>query len=205
MKITIIEFQIIQSLVILIFLVFVSDLRKKNLTKSLINPILLQIMKAVYVIPLGLFLLAVITMNSVLFKDWIALILTITGLIIVVIAKITLGTNHSWTGYGAFPKSFSASGIYSLIRHPMYLGIYLCIIGMILFIFRHLSLPLFIVDIIGSGYIFFILYTSAKKETEHLISIFGNTFEKYRDDVPAYLPKFYRKGVNLNNQYDKLP
>ena len=193
MNLIILSFQIIQTLVILIFLVFVSDLRKKNQTKSLINPVLLIIMKITYVIPLGLFLLAVITLNNVFIKDWVALLLTIVGVIIVIIAKTTLGGHHSWTGYGAFPKSFSASGIYSKIRHPMYLGIYLCIIGMVLFIFKHLSLPLFIIDVVGSGYIVFILYTSAKKETEHLIGLFGTHFENYCNEVPAYLPRVYKK------------
>lgn len=150
-------------------------------------------MKAVYVIPLGLFLVSVITMNSIFYKDWIALLITIAGAIIVIIAKVTLGNNHSWTGYGSFPKSFSASGIYSIIRHPMYLGIYLCIIGMVLFIYKHLSFPLLVIDIIGSGYIIFILYTSAKKETEHLISLFGDNFEKYRSKVPAYLPRIIKE------------
>ena len=193
MKATVLSFQIIQALVILVFLVFVSDIRKKNKTKLLINPLLLRIMKVIYAIPLGLFLFAVITMKSIFIKDWIALLLTVVGLIIVINAKTTLGDNHSWTGYGTFPKSFSATGIYSIIRHPMYLGIYLCIIGMILFIFNHLSLPLFILDIIGSGYIIFILNTSAKRETEHLKGLFGNHFEKYCNTIPAYLPRIYKK------------
>ena len=119
----------VQTLIILPF-AFFSDLRKKDKTKKPLNQTLLVSKKVIYLIPLLIFLFSVFRSNTFLVSDFLSLLFTLVGFAIVMVAKISLGTYNSWTGFGTLPKAFLSKGIYSIIRHPMYTGIFTCIIGM---------------------------------------------------------------------------
>ena len=70
-------YKIIQTLIILLFALFVSDLRRKNKTIELLNGKLIVFMKIVYIIPLLIFLISVINSDSFLITDVIGMSLTI--------------------------------------------------------------------------------------------------------------------------------
>jgi len=181
-------YKIFQILIILLFAFFVSDLRRKNVTKELLNGKLILLMKIIYIIPLLIFLISVINSDELLITDIISMSFTIVGLVIVILAKLTLGVNHSWTGYGTFPEEFLRKGIFSKIRHPMYTGIFICIFGMWFHVFWHATLLLAIINFSCSLFIFYVLISSARKETEHLINLFGDDYEHYANRVHPFLP-----------------
>lgn len=181
-------YKIVQTLIILLFAFFVSDLRKKNQTKKLLNQTLLVSMKVIYLIPLLIFLFSVFRSNTFLVSDFLSLLFTLVGLAIVMVAKISLGTYHSWTGLGTYPKAFLSKGIYSKIRHPMYTGIFTCIIGMWFHVFWHASLFLIITNFCCSLFIFYVLISSSHKEEEHLLLLFGNDYQQYLNQVHPFLP-----------------
>jgi protein-S-isoprenylcysteine O-methyltransferase Ste14 len=73
------------------------------------------------------------------------------------------------------------SGVYSRVRHPMYLGILLFCLG---FIFVSLSILS-----LGVWFVFFILYDKMTSfEEEDLIRIFGEEYVAYQQRVGKWIP-----------------
>ncbi len=78
------------------------------------------------------------------------------------------------------------SGIYSLVRHPMYLGTLMFCLG---FLFIIPSLPSF-----GVWTAFFIFYDKmATNEEKDLIHILGIEYINYQKRVPKWLPRWKRR------------
>ena len=74
------------------------------------------------------------------------------------------------------------TGIYSIVRHPQYLGGLLAHIGMFFLLsagYSLLSTPLMAV----------IIYTISRKEEKELIKEFGEEYEDYRKKVPMLMPR----------------
>jgi len=77
-------------------------------------------------------------------------------------------------------------GVYSWIRHPMYLGILVCCLG---FFFISPSLLSF-----GVWIIFFILYDKmATYEEKDLIRLLGEEYIAYQKRVPKWCPRLQRR------------
>jgi len=81
-----------------------------------------------------------------------------------------------------------SSGIYSIIRHPQYLGGILAHIGISFLLSSFLSL-------ITTPIVIILNFLISWKEEKELIKEFGNEYEDYKNKVPMFLPKL-RKRVN---------
>jgi hypothetical protein len=80
-------------------------------------------------------------------------------------------------------RELAAGGPYRLIRHPLYLGTFLTGLGLALAGGRWWLPVLFMV-------LFAWLYGRAiEAEERELASRFGVVFERYREEVPAFLPR----------------
>jgi len=78
------------------------------------------------------------------------------------------------------------SGVYSLVRHPMYLGILMCCLGFFFITPSLLSL--------GVWTAFFIFYDKmATYEEKDLIRILGEEYITYQRRVPKWFPRPKRK------------
>lgn len=80
-------------------------------------------------------------------------------------------------------KEVIESGIYSKIRHPQYLAAILAHVGFSIFfsgLFSFFVTPLII----------FYNYITAWKEEKELMKEFGKDYEKYKERVPMFLPRF---------------
>jgi protein-S-isoprenylcysteine O-methyltransferase Ste14 len=83
------------------------------------------------------------------------------------------------------------SGVYSWVRHPMYLGILLCCLG---FFFISSSLLSF-----GVWLAFFILYDKmATYEEKDLIRILGEEYTAYQKRVPKWFPRIRHRSYLEN-------
>jgi protein-S-isoprenylcysteine O-methyltransferase Ste14 len=74
------------------------------------------------------------------------------------------------------------SGVYSIVRHPQYLGGLLAHVGISFLLSAWLSLlftPLVVV----------LLYVVSRKEEEELIKEFGKEYEDYKKKVPMFIPR----------------
>ena len=77
-------------------------------------------------------------------------------------------------------------GIFSFVRHPIYLSeivLYLGLLGL------NISLSAALIWVIA---IFFLYYIS-RYEEKLLLAKFGKEYEKYMKEVPMWFPRFYRK------------
>lgn len=80
----------------------------------------------------------------------------------------------------AVPK-LEITGIHKYVRHPLYLGTFLFLIGLFL------AFPL-LSNFIGVAIIIIYTLIGIKFEEKKLIRIFGSSYELYREKVPMIIP-----------------
>jgi protein-S-isoprenylcysteine O-methyltransferase Ste14 len=73
-------------------------------------------------------------------------------------------------------------GVYSVVRHPQYLGGFLAHIGVSILLSAWLST-------ITTPLIFLLLLLISYKEEKELIKEFGREYEKYKENVSMFIPK----------------
>jgi protein-S-isoprenylcysteine O-methyltransferase Ste14 len=130
-----------------------------------------------HLVPLALTILSVYFWINNFAQNWIyfsGLIINIIGLVIWWSAKVTLSENWD-AGYGQPKiKKLVTWGIYSKIRHPLYWGINLTLIGMSLI---HLNICLIIPAIAIVVYFFWRM----RVETRFLIKSLGKRYLDYKN------------------------
>ena len=124
----VIIFKIIQLIILGIFVVYISDFRRKKGMIPLIGEKWTLLLKASYMVPLVAYIFVLVSSNNILYYDLIALGVTLLSTIVVVKAKRDLSVHHTWVGYFNSASKFTTNGIYSYIRHPIYTGIYIFVI-----------------------------------------------------------------------------
>ena len=83
------------------------------------------------------------------------------------------------------PKELVLTGLYRLIRNPMYDGVLLVILGHFLW-FESWSLILYAMVVFAAFHTFVTMY-----EEPHLKKTFGQTYEDYCKRVPRWIPKLH--------------
>lgn len=118
---------------------------------------------------------------------WIALsiVLVVLGFLI---RAYTIGTTPRGTSgrntRQQVAETLNTSGIYSIVRHPLYLGNYLMWAGLALFTF---NLWYFIII----SLIFWLYYERIMLAEEMFLQHrFGNQFSEWASQVPAFFPRF---------------
>ena len=180
-------FKLIQFSVSIIFVVFISDFRKKSGMTPLLDEKITRLLKISYLFPLIIFSYSLVVMENVTIVDFFGLSLTVLGTVTAAKAKLDLGICHTWTGYCKESSSLRADGIYAYIRHPLYTGIYLFIIGGLSTVTIHA--PWYLTTVVVGMVIFIMsfLAIAASKETDYLRMQLGETFENYQQ-VHPFLP-----------------
>jgi protein-S-isoprenylcysteine O-methyltransferase Ste14 len=81
-------------------------------------------------------------------------------------------------------ETLNTTGLYSVVRHPLYLGNFFIFLGIILFI----QTPWFIIFTILSFWLYYERIMFA--EEEFLREKFGEAFKQWAEKTPAFLPRF---------------
>ncbi|MCB0421643.1 MAG: hypothetical protein KDD61_11645 [Bdellovibrionales bacterium] len=148
----------------------------------------------------GLFLVALSQLTQVLWWDWTLLGLMGVGAMIVAVAQRKLNASgaFTWTGYALKTPKLVTGGIYSKVRHPLYLGVYCVEIGaagVILFRFEKLFSewggPLFVLTSVCLLFAMTFNAVLASRESQYLQEVFGPEYITYKKAVPAVLPKWW--------------
>lgn len=93
---------------------------------------------------------------------------------------------RSWAnGYAVKMEKLTTSGPYSFIRHPLYLGTMLIVIGFIIMLKIYYVGGLFLVFMI------MVYYTTIKKEEAMLEAKFKDAYIKYKKKIPSMVPTFF--------------
>lgn len=122
---------------------------------------------------------------------WIAVVLSFAGFVVraITIGTTPAGTSGRNTKEGQVAEELNTGGIYSVIRHPLYLGNYLMWIGIVIFTFN-------IWFVIAVSLAFWLYYERIMfAEERFLEKKFGQAYLDWSLTAPAFIPSFkkYRK------------
>ncbi|NLL61861.1 MAG: isoprenylcysteine carboxylmethyltransferase family protein [Candidatus Atribacteria bacterium] len=183
-------FQIVAIMLLLFFSIYISDFRNKKGMRPLLNSRILFILKIFYFIPIFIYLYVIFNLTQILPFSYFGLIFTFVGTLLVVKAKFDLGKYHTWAGQILFSTRVITGGIYSFIRHPIYTGIGVFMLGGVMIGIHNNPFSALETAVI----IFFViliqlfLIISAAKESIFLQDKFGKQFMEYKKQVHAFLP-----------------
>lgn len=115
---------------------------------------------------------------------WLGLVLTVIGVAISLAARFTLGRN--WSGVVTLKDSHELirNGVYSRMRHPIYSGQFVALLGVALISTR-------LQNFLGFVIIYFTYYFKARREEEFLRGEFGPAFEEHVRHTGMFLPKLF--------------
>lgn len=77
------------------------------------------------------------------------------------------------------------NGMFSKVRHPIYLGAMLVYVGVLIITLSYLGIFVFFLVVA-------LYYWLAKHEEELMLKVFGDSYRDYIRDVPMWLPKFFQ-------------
>jgi len=124
---------------------------------------------------------------------WVAIALSVLGFIIraISIATTPKGTSGRNTKEGQVAESLNTTGIYSVVRHPLYLGNYFMWIGIVLFTFNWW----FVITVSLAFWLYYERIMFA--EERFLERKFGNSYMNRANKTPAFIPclKKYKKNI----------
>jgi len=125
--------------------------------------------------------------------SWIAISLSVLGFIIraISIATTPKGTSGRNTKDGQVAESLNTTGIYSTVRHPLYLGNYFMWIGIVLYTFNFSFV--IIVSLLYWLYYERIMFA----EERFLEKKFGDEYMNWAATIPAFFPAFKRYEKNV--------
>jgi protein-S-isoprenylcysteine O-methyltransferase Ste14 len=106
----------------------------------------------------------------------------VAGIIIIALACYFIGSGLK-TVFGEVrnPPQIITNGVFSIVRHPVYLGSILAILGLIIMTLSLLSLVIWFITVIFYYYI-------SRYEENLLIARFGKEYEDYMKKVPMLFP-----------------
>ena len=141
--------------------------------------ILIPLMVYIYIFPKLFF-----TSN----ENWlyICLLISFSGQMIriITVGFTPLGTSGRNTKKQV-ARVLNTTGIYSLVRHPLYLGNYLIWFGLILYCYNIFSL------VIVSIYYYYYYQKIMYAEEDFLITKFNSNYYQWSKNVPSFIPKIH--------------
>lgn len=116
-------------------------------------------------------------------QQWIGIALTYAGMVLAIWARIILGANWSARVTLKVGHELIRSGPYAYVRHPIYSGLLLAMIGTALVIgeWRGL-LPILLVAVAH--------HLKARREEQLLTQEFGDQYLEYRRNTGGLVPRF---------------
>jgi len=120
------------------------------------------------------------------FASWIGVILLGLGLGLAVWARRHLGSNWSGIVTQKHGHELIRSGPYRCVRHPIYSGLLLAMLGTAIAVGQWRAL-------IGFPLIAMSLLLRLRTEERFMDETFGSEYASYRAEVPALIPRFIRR------------
>jgi len=119
---------------------------------------------------------------------WIGVALTAAGVAIAIWARWHLGTN--WSGVVTLKEGHELirSGPYRNIRHPIYTGILLALLGTAVAVGE-------VRGLLGVAIAWLSFYTKARREESFLTQEFGDRFAEHRRHTGMFLPRFSWRSI----------
>tara|TARA_Y100000294_G_scaffold147405_1_gene143266 strand:- start:3164 stop:3727 length:564 start_codon:yes stop_codon:yes gene_type:complete len=150
--------------------------REEGSKKGNWSELLLVIVPKNILVIITVYLLAIGIPRTPIF--WIGWLIFLVGIIIRMIALKQIGSMYSTNVEIRHQHKLICTGIYSLVRHPLYLAYFVDTFGVILFLQKIYFYPILILTFWG-------LKIRLRNEERELINFFGNVYKEYSLKVPA--------------------
>ena len=113
--------------------------------------------------------------------QWLGTAMVAAGLAFMAWARVHLGGN--WSGWVALKQSHELirSGPYGVVRHPIYSGLLLAILGTAIAFGRLRDVLAFVLMAVA-------VWRKAGLEESYLMGIFPDSYARYRSEVPGLFP-----------------
>ncbi len=124
---------------------------------------------------------------------YVAILSSLSGFVIraVSIATTPKGTSGRNTIKGQIAESLNTTGIYSVVRHPLYLGNYLLWIGIVLFTYSWAY-------VVIVSLLFWLYYERIMFAEERFLERkFGDEYMQWAHKIPAFIPSFKKYEANV--------
>ncbi len=146
-----------------------------------------SVLATVLLVPIFLFLATaesafVFPKNAV--TDFLALVFAAYGVIVIKMSFRHYGLKEFVGLKNDQQEAFKDAGILSKIRHPIYAGTILLVVGFVLFIPKGYNVA-------TACWVFLYLPIGIKLEEKKLIKKYGQQYEDYRKRVPAIFPRLF--------------
>jgi protein-S-isoprenylcysteine O-methyltransferase Ste14 len=188
----VLAFKLVQFAILSVFIAFISDFRSKEGMVPLVSERWTCLLKFSYLVPFAVYAQVLVSITSVSLLDAFSIGLTLLGTALVAKAKIDLASHHTWAGYCAASSGLITEGIYAYIRHPIYTGIYVLILGSLFTILPRINLSVSMAlpaaALVSVSYTMGFIAYLANKETAALLAKCGPPFKRYVESVHAFLP-----------------
>jgi protein-S-isoprenylcysteine O-methyltransferase Ste14 len=188
----VLAFKLFQFVILCVFIALISDFRKKKGMSPLVGELWTCLLKFSYLVPFIIYAQILISITRVSMLDALAIGLTLLGTALVGKAKIDLTSHHTWAGYCSASAGIITNGIYAYIRHPIYTGIYVLILGSLFPILPRINLSVSMAlpaaALISVSYTMGFLAFLANKETAAMLAKHGPPFRHYVENVHPFLP-----------------
>lgn len=127
--------------------------------------------------------LDILTFPHNIFIQTVGFIVSVIGILISILGRQELGTNWTHAGEYQIKKNHDliTTGIYRYIRHPIYAGVFLSLIGGELVAESYLVFFFFIIS-------FSAAYYQGKREERILLKHFGKKYEDYMKKTKMFIP-----------------
>lgn len=123
-------------------------------------------------------------------EQWSEVLMDAGGMLLLVAGLVIRVLARQWKAERAH-DGLVTDGLYGYLRHPLYLGSFLLGFGLMLVVGDWLLLSAFLVLFaVNHG-------TVVRNEERDLEQTFGQTYQRYRDAVPALLPRFRHPALRI--------
>jgi methanethiol S-methyltransferase len=120
--------------------------------------------------------------------EWIKLLVCLSGGLVMGLGLLVMG--KGWKKIHEANGNLVTDGIYSRVRHPQYSGLFLITIGMLI------QWPT-IITLVMWPVLMFAYYRLAMREENEVETQFGEAYLLYKENVPAFIPRFQRNDKPL--------
>lgn len=114
----------------------------------------------------------------------IGLVLTFLGAAFAIWARLQLGGNWSGTVTVKQDHTLIRSGPYALVRHPIYTGFLLAVLGVAVIVGEYRCL-------LGLAVLFLCFLLKSSMEERFMLEQFGGDYRTYQDQIKALIPFVY--------------
>lgn len=197
--------QLILLAIIFLFIVFGLDVRNKGGMTAFVRPAYIRLMKLSALTLLLLYIHSILGIDESGWIEYLVVLFTILGAVVVMTAKIGLGESFTWTGHYLAGARLVTDGIYRYLRNPLYTGVFIFETGATLnFAFNSVlkSESPWLLATVGSVCLVYAVcfnLVMALRESQNLERQFGEDYLQYKRRTGNFLPKIsLHRGVVKN-------